>query len=328
MGLLRYSKLHVSNPYYIEDKLLMRNIIDNKQCFYTLVLPQVLITQILKTAYDELGHNGTTRICMLVHRLYYWKEKCMCGKIYSIAFSTTRLQMQFISMDLIDPFDPSSNGHHYTLTVICMLTGYTFCIPLKTKAASEVVQACIDEEYAKFRGSMKILSDNGTEFKNQFFMDVATQLGVECRVYSPPYHPQSNRRIKGFHNFLKACMSKHVSKSLEWDKVIPLACTAYNFLPNEHSKESPFSLMFGRDSIVLLKLLLTLTVRYLGTNENIFSLQALKNMYQLIASNLEQAHKKKDTKAPIPDRKLSEGDSVFFKDHTTSLLGLRYTGDY
>ena len=43
---------------------------------------------------------------------------------------------------------------------------------------------------------MKILSDNGTEFKNQFFMDVATQLGVEHRVYSPPYHPQSNRRIK------------------------------------------------------------------------------------------------------------------------------------
>ena len=61
---------------------------------------------------------------------------------------------------------------------------------------------------------IKILSDNGTEFKNQLLTDVATQLGVEHKVYSPPYHPQSNGRIEGFHNFLKACMSKHVSRSL------------------------------------------------------------------------------------------------------------------
>ena len=87
--------------------------------------------------------------------------------------------MQFISMDLIGLFDPSSNGHHYALTVICMLTGYTFCIPLKPKSASEVVQAYIDEVYAKFRGCMKILSDNGTESKNQLFTDVANQLDVE-----------------------------------------------------------------------------------------------------------------------------------------------------
>ena len=68
------------------------------------------------------------------------------------------------------------------------------------------------------------------------FTDVATQLGVEHRVCSPSYHPQSNGIVEGFHNFLKASMSKHVSKSLEWDQVIPLACAAYNFLPNEHSK--------------------------------------------------------------------------------------------
>ena len=90
--------------------------------------------------------------------------------------------MQFICMDLIGHFDPSSNGYHYALTLICMLRGYMFYLPLKTKTASEVVQAYIDEVYTKFEGSMKILSDNGTEFKNQLFTDVANQLGVECKV--------------------------------------------------------------------------------------------------------------------------------------------------
>ena len=51
----------------------MMNIIDNKQCFHTKMLPTVLITQILRTAHDELGHNGTTQTYTLVHRLDYWK---------------------------------------------------------------------------------------------------------------------------------------------------------------------------------------------------------------------------------------------------------------
>ena len=54
-------------------------------------------------------------------------------------------------MDLIGEFHPSSKrGHKYALTVICMLTGYVFCIPLRTKTASEVIQAYIDDVYAKF----------------------------------------------------------------------------------------------------------------------------------------------------------------------------------
>ena len=96
-------------------------------------------------------------------------------------------------MDLIGEFHPpSSKGHRYALTVICILMGYTFCIPLKTKTAAEVVKACVDNVHAKFGGSLKILSDNGTEFKNQLFTDVATELGVEYKIYSPLYHPQLN----------------------------------------------------------------------------------------------------------------------------------------
>ena len=38
---------------------------------------------------------------------------------------------------------------------------------------------------------------------------------------------------------------------LEWDEVVHIACSAYNFVPNEHSKESAFFLMFGRDMYTL-----------------------------------------------------------------------------
>ena len=56
-------------------------------------------------------------------------------------------------MDLIGEFHPSSiKRHECALTVICMLTGYLFCVPLKMKMASEVIQAFIDNVYAKFGG--------------------------------------------------------------------------------------------------------------------------------------------------------------------------------
>ena len=73
MRLLKSSKLQTNNQYYNQDELLMRNIIDYRQCFYTMMLPQVLTTQILRAVHDELGRNGSTRTYMLVHRLYYYK---------------------------------------------------------------------------------------------------------------------------------------------------------------------------------------------------------------------------------------------------------------
>ena len=198
--------------------------------------------------------------------------------------------MQFISMDLIGEFlPPTANKNRYALAVMCMLTGYIFCIPLKTKTAEEVIQAYIDNIYLKFGGSIKILSDNGTKFKNKIFEQVAKELGVVHKLYTPPYHPASNGRIEGFHAFQKACIAKHIAPQLEWDVLVPLACAAYNFIPIGHSKESSFFLMFGRDPVLPLNTLLELKIRYLGNDVNVLSLEAMKNMFEIAATNLKLA---------------------------------------
>ena len=209
-----------------------------------------------------------------------------------------------------------------------MLTGYTFCIPMPNKTASEVVKAYIDNVYSKYGRSRKILSDNGTEFKNKLFAQVATELGVEYKCYTPPYHPQSNGRIEGFHSFLKACMSKHITPSKEWDEVTSLACATYNFFPNEHSRESPFFLMFGRDPRIPLQKMLTPKIRYLGDDENILSLEALKKIYYLVAQNLKIARDKMDKKKQIHPPKLSKNDLVMIKIHAKKPFEPNYKGYY
>ena len=47
------------------------------------------------------------------------------------------------------------------------------------------------------------------------------------------------------------CIWKHISAELAWDEVVHLACTAYNFVPNEHSNESAFSLCLGEISVAV-----------------------------------------------------------------------------
>ena len=294
--------------YVIQNKLLKRYVVDGNNTYETIVLPRALTAQILKMAHDDLGHNGTHRTYTLLKRLYYWKglkpcvtkhiQRCyQCQrrnkqvvKYATLHFNVATFPMQFISMDLIGEFHPpTTKGKRYALTVICMLMGYVFCIPLKTKTAEEVLQAYVDNMYSKFGGSIKILSDNGTEFKNKIFEQVAKELGVIYKLYTPPYHPASNGRIEGFHAFLKACISKHIAPQLEWDDLVPLACAAYNFIPNEHSKESPFFLMFGRDPVLPLNTLLEPKVRYLGNDINVLSLDVMKNMFEIAATNLKLA---------------------------------------
>ena len=135
----------------------------------------------------------------------------------------------FASTSLVSFTLPSSKGNRYTLTAVCMLTGFMFCIPIKNKTAQEVVTAWRNHISFLFGVCRKLLTDNGTEFKNDLFSQVAEQLGVERKIYTPPYQPQSNGRIEGFHNFLKSCLAKHISKNREWDDVAPLATASYNW---------------------------------------------------------------------------------------------------
>ena len=181
--------------YIVQNKLLKRYVTNGDKTYETIVLPRALTAQILKMAHDNLGHNGTHRTYMLLKRLYYQKglkpsvtkhiQRCyLCQrrnkqvvKYATLHFNVATFPMQFISMDLIGEFHPPTiKGKRYALTVVCMLTGYVFCIPLKTKTAEEVLQAYIDQVYSKFGGSIKILSDNGTEFKNNIFEQVSKEV--------------------------------------------------------------------------------------------------------------------------------------------------------
>ena len=142
-------------------------------------------------------------------------------------FHPSMSPMDFICMDLIGEIHPPTRcGHCFALTAYCMFTGFTWRIPSKTKAAAEVVTAYKNHIHCNFGGSVKIFTDNGTEFKNKCLKEVIEKLRNEMSIHSPLYRPQSNGKIEGFNKFLKAFITKLINHGLKCNEVGQMA-TAY-----------------------------------------------------------------------------------------------------
>ena len=70
---------------------------------------------------------------------------------------------------------------------------------------------------------------------------VLKELGIE-RIFSAPYHPQSNGKLEVFHKYLKPTLKKLCKKDpSNWDKYINQVLASYRVTPNLAMAETLFS---------------------------------------------------------------------------------------
>ena len=166
-------------------------------------------------------------------------------------------------------------------------------VPIQNKNAETICDAYRDHVYCIFGGSSRILTDNGSEFKNQEMNQVCEILGVK-HIFSPVYTPESNGHLEGWHRFFKACIAKHIhGGGVEWDELVPLVVSAYNFFPCQSSKESPFVLMFGRDPITPVARLLEPKPRYYGEKGSALKMDTLRRLYAFVVENIRKARSRR-----------------------------------
>ena len=168
-----------------EEGVLYRLWMEDGRTFKCILVPQVLQDFMIILAHDYSGHNGSRITYNCLKRQYYWPgirkqifrhcKKCkecvlqnqgQAEKCFG-HFDSPDLPMELIRMDLVGPIHPpSSRGNKYVLTVIDMLTGFTMAVPIKNKNAETICDAYRNHVYCTFGGSSRILTDNGSEFKN------------------------------------------------------------------------------------------------------------------------------------------------------------------
>ena len=172
--------------FILDNGVLYRLWLEEKETFKCIFVPKILREPLLVLAHNRSGHNGGRRCYMGLKKLYFWPgmrkdtfkhckncTECVLQNQGSNAaefghFKTPDIPMQLICMDLVGPITPvTSRGNKFILTCIDMLTGYTMAIPIPDKSARTICDTYRTHIYCIFGGSSRILTDNGTEFKNE-----------------------------------------------------------------------------------------------------------------------------------------------------------------
>ena len=134
-----------------------------------------------------------------------------------------------IAIDLVTECETSTSGNKHT--IIHHLTGWLEAFPISDKSADTIVSTFINEYLPVHMCPWYILSDNGTEFKNSLMDQVLQQLGID-RIFSAPYHSQSNGKLEIFHKYLKPTLKKLCEKDpTNWNKYLSQVLASYRITP-------------------------------------------------------------------------------------------------
>ena len=183
-----------------------------------------------------------------------------------------------ICLDCVGPLERSKQGFKWILTCTDLHSSFLLAVPMKSKSADDVIHAYIETILPQIGPSRFILTDNGTEFKNDTMSSVLIRLNTEHK-FTMVYFPRGNSRLENSHALLKRSIGKYIDLlDVEWDRCLNLATYAFNISPSSDNCSSPYYIVYGKEPINAELKLLEELHRYTGTNCGLKQLQQLNEI--------------------------------------------------
>ena len=226
--------------------------------------------------------------------------------------------------------ETSTSGNKNILTIIDHLTGWLEAFPITDKSADFIVSTFVNQYLPVHMCPWYILSDNGAEFKNTLLDQILKQLGIE-RIFSAPYHLQSNGKLEVFHKYLKPTLKKLCEKDpSNWDKYINQVLASYRVTPNLATAETPFFLVYRRDpNLPLHQLLEPMQWFFEDRDSGMLNPEAHRLALAITKKTLDENHFK--TAQKTMDRtppSFKVGDRAYFKNKQPSKWDLKWRPGY
>lgn len=295
------------------------------------------------------GHFGRKKMYETITRFYRWDgitsdirnyvAKCEVCKKAKVT-QNTKVPMQISSLgeilfdhtyiDFVGPITPpSSEGHKYIFTATCDLTKYMIAVPTFDCSAMTSAECLLDNILLKYNFPSRIISDNASNFNSKVIQELTRALRIK-KVFSTPYHPQSNI-VERTHRTLNSYMRAFTVKNKdEWHNLLRFAMFAYNNSVHTTTGFTPHELAHGfRIQIPT----------HLGKKKPIYNYDSLADRVRnQIADTLEIArehlHNRKLENKKNYDKNAREldievGDYVLFKtQNKTDKFQFIYEGPY
>lgn len=226
--------------------------------------------KIMETFHDDPirgGHSGIKRTQMKIKQFYTWKDlskevhkyvksciHCQQNKIgrkhQADLCKTLTPQRAFdvVQIDTKGRLPRTINNNEYIVTMICDLTKYLIAVPTKSKDAKTIAKTIFEKLILIYGTPKTILTDCGTEFKNNVLSELTKLLGVEHN-FSTPYHHQTLGTVERSHRTLNEYLRSYMDANTDtWDEWIPCFTYCYNTTPSTSHNYTPFEMIFGRQA--------------------------------------------------------------------------------
>ena len=249
------------------DILVVKNMSDGL-ISYKVVIPQHLYDQIIDSTHaTTLKHVGAAKTIaylkgqaimpgidkMVRFRIAQCRE-CATQKAYTKNLKAPMRSMPLeqpghsIAVDHVGPLPPS-NGYKYILTITDITSKHLALFPQREVAASETLSKLL--QYFKTFGTCKrLLSDNGTAFKNRPFDELTQSMNI-VHLFSTAYHPISNGQCERVNGVLKDMLTIATNyESGTWSSHLAEIQMVYNATVHQSTGFTPNFLHFGRELLL------------------------------------------------------------------------------
>ncbi len=131
--------------------------------------------------------------------------------------------------------------------MVCVdhLSRYVVLAPVKDKSAKSVAHALITPLICPFFTPRVLLSDNGTEFRNQLLEEICKQFGIK-QCFTVSYHPASNGLVERANRKILYVLRPVVSGLQHtWEDWLAYVAASINIRVCESTGQSPHYIIFG-----------------------------------------------------------------------------------
>ena len=346
-----------------DNGLLVREMepIGNRRKYLTMnvVVPKSIRNEITTTFHDELlgGHLGYNKTYNKIRDRFYWPKmskdiKQYCASCVPCAIrkplpkkKKAPLQpmplmnnaFEKVALDILGPLRQTENGNQYVLVMSDYLTRWVEAFPLKCITAQAVADVFVNYIICRHGTPKILLTDQGSNFKAQLFANICGILKIK-RQFTSAYHPATDGLVERFNKTFAQMMSHYINEyHSDWDNFIPKIVFAYNTSVQESTMETPFFLLYGRDPIYPIDVLLQSdNYPYLDMKDyKSLLMKKLKIAQKLAKENLSEAQKKQkkyyDNKAK--ENNFEIGDQVYLTEESipkerTKKFYRKWTGPY
>lgn len=222
-------------------------------------------THIIDSAHTLLGHAGPEPTFSHLCNTFWWPQmfqtirerlkSCTPCQLTTNRISpepnrlppTKAAKFECLHLDFIGPLPVTSRENKYILLAIDERTRFPWARAVKQ---AEGVEVCLflSELFGIIGIPRRILTDNGTHFKNQRVDALLASSGIR-HCFTPPYHPASNGKVERCNaSLLRVLTRLIVDKPVEWDVLLQRALFCLRVRKHSILRASPYELLFGQSA--------------------------------------------------------------------------------